>query len=359
MKEDKGNEVRGIAFILALFSILFFSFYFQIVEHLPAWTGFGPYDEAMQGPRGKTLWDLLELIVVPVVIAIAVWWLNDRQKAREIKAADERNEREQILIDERLNQERLEIYFDWVRDLILNRGPLVGYQSIEASLLRARTAAILTNMDSRRNGQVVRFLAEARLVNDYKNVDSSNHQPLISLSACDLHEADLSSTFLAGADLSRANLDSADLSLSELSRAYCDHANMANTRLFAARGLDSYFRGVDFSNANLSMCQMRDALLSGAIMRSANLTGADLHSADLSWADLIGANLSNANLEDCDMRQANLRNAYLINTNLMGVRFDGADFTGVIYNNMTAWPNNFDPQAAGAIHDEAFDRSQD
>ena len=35
----------------------------------PQWTGFGPYDENASGPRAKTLWDWMELLIIPVVLA--------------------------------------------------------------------------------------------------------------------------------------------------------------------------------------------------------------------------------------------------------------------------------------------------
>ena len=42
----------------------------------PEWTGFGPYNEQADGSRSKTLWEWMELLIIPVVLAIGAWWIN-------------------------------------------------------------------------------------------------------------------------------------------------------------------------------------------------------------------------------------------------------------------------------------------
>ena len=58
----------------------------------PEWTGFGQYQQEYEVPGGtqvvsirtKTLWDWLDLLIVPlttgIVVAISAHWLNNRQK---------------------------------------------------------------------------------------------------------------------------------------------------------------------------------------------------------------------------------------------------------------------------------------
>jgi hypothetical protein len=58
------------------------------------WTGLGPYispphpkDSNFQ--RGKTLWDWLQLLIIPVVLAVGGFWLNQIQKSREEKTTEQ------------------------------------------------------------------------------------------------------------------------------------------------------------------------------------------------------------------------------------------------------------------------------
>lgn len=77
----------------------------------PYWTGFGPYDENTQGSRAKTLWDWLELLIVPLFIAFAAWLLSAKEKDIERKVQLTRQ-----------HQETLEKYFDRMSELVLIRG---------------------------------------------------------------------------------------------------------------------------------------------------------------------------------------------------------------------------------------------
>ena len=88
---------------------------------------------------------------------------------------------------------------------------------------------------------------------------------------CDLRNAGLVHSRLAGANLQGTNLVRANLSQSDLV-------------------------GVDFSGANLTGASLVGADLTGANLRGANLTGADLRGAYLTGAQLDGATLTNANL---------------------------------------------------------------
>lgn len=102
----------------------------------------------------------------------------------------------------------------------------------------------------------------------------------------------------------------------------------------------AYLRGAELRGARLGGIDLFEANLVGADLR-----GADLGQANLSNADLRGADLSGANLVGVDLSDANLSGAALGGANLIG-----ADLRGAIYDGLTTWPDNFDPEPAGAIN---------
>src|SRR5947209_2304022 len=65
-------------------------------------------------------------------------------------------------------------------------------------------------------------------------------------------------------------------------------------------------------------------------------TSTTLTACDLRGANLAEANLRGASLRECDLRGANL---------------DGADLRGTYYDELTRWPEGFDPGARGAVLD--------
>ena len=104
----------------------------------------------------------------------------------------------------------------------------------------------------------------------------------------------------------------------------------------------------------------------GADLQGADLSGADLQGAWLQGANLQRANLSGANLFGADLTRANLKGADLKGANLSGVlglwailwvvspgavRLEGPNFERAFADEDTAWPEGFDPVAAGVIFD--------
>ena len=202
------------------------------------WTGLPRSKVPSNTQPTKTLWDWLDLLIVPIVLAIGgyLFTRSDNQATRE---AAER----------RAQDEALQAYLDQVGQLLLDKdAPL--QQSEEDSevrtLARARTLTVLSRLDGDRKTQVVQFLYEAGLL------DRQHH--VLSLSGADLNGANLS-----GAQLSRANL-----------------------------GLGLFISGAKPIQSGKTMkTNLRRADLSGA-----NLFEAILSQADLSEADLSGARIA-------------------------------------------------------------------
>ena len=70
-----------IAFIIALVVLVILGGYLVHWD----WTGFNGDNKS-----GKTLWDWMQLLFIPVVLAIAGFWFNHRErKAAELRAVKE------------------------------------------------------------------------------------------------------------------------------------------------------------------------------------------------------------------------------------------------------------------------------
>jgi uncharacterized protein YjbI with pentapeptide repeats len=303
---------------------------------------------------GKTLWDWLSLLGVPLTLAILGYWLQQKQQKRTEGLAKEQRDRDLAIAkqqrerDEEIakqqrelaaneaKEEVLQVYFDRLSTLLVDKNlraiaAKVNAENPEASqakpeeqellasamdVIRARTLSILRRFekDAERKTSVIGFLIEADIVNklklDLSGADLSNADiriinisSIVSLSKANLSKANLSEAFLGNAyfehtDLSDANLSSANLSGSILIRAILRKANLSKANLLLA-----YLRSADLGGADLRSADLRGADLSGA-----NLIGADLSSADLSNANLNGVNLSGFFCRDDGCRSANLKN---------------------------------------------------
>jgi uncharacterized protein YjbI with pentapeptide repeats len=259
------------------------------------WTGFGESVQSKQDsqeiqPR-KTLWDWLQLFIVPLALAAIGLWFSAQQDTRQ-----------QQLEEQRAQNAALQAYLDQMSQLMLQGGLRSSDKDSEVrTLARARTQTVLGQLDSDRKASVVQFLYEASLIN--------GEDPVLNLSGVGLRGANLSQLDLSGANLSGAVLREADLHDTNLSDADLSVAEM--------------------NNANLSDATMSGANMSGAKLKYASLSRAVLNKADLPDAELSGANMSGAFLRYADLREAqlietNLRGADLLLADLGYARLDGA-----------------------------------
>jgi uncharacterized protein YjbI with pentapeptide repeats len=266
-----------------------------------------PYSSRSRMPRtgfgDKTVWDWLQLLIVPIMLAVASFWFTLQQDLRQ-----------QATEEQRAQDAALQAHFDEIGELMLKEnGSLRESEEGDEvnTLARSRTLTLLSRPDGDRKARVVQFLYEAHLI--------AKDRPVLELRGADLSEVSLNNADLRSADLSGANLSDANLTNADLSDAVLSDANLSRA---------------DLSDANLSNADVRSANLKNAVLSDANLFRADLsedstlNDADLSNADLSVADLSDAVLLSADLSEAVLRNAYLARANLSGANLRDADLRG-------------------------------
>ncbi|HEX6484044.1 MAG TPA: pentapeptide repeat-containing protein [Ktedonobacteraceae bacterium] len=269
-----------------------------------------------------TLLGALGAIAIPIVVTII--GLNySTQQAQSNQNIAKDQQRAAIL----------QTYIDNIQDLLLNHNLLNSKLDEVSVLARARTLTALQGLDSKRKGQLLTFIYEAKLIG-FADPNGKTHDPIIGLSGADLSGADLSGADLTNANLNSSNLYNADLTNANLSYTNLSYTNLTNVHLNSAELINA---NLSYANANLTNAELTNANLSYA-----NLNGADLANADLSYAHLNGAHLNYAHLKsanlytahlngaflnDADLTVAELNNATLSNANLSEAILHAADLT--------------------------------
>jgi uncharacterized protein YjbI with pentapeptide repeats len=309
-KTSKPRLVLIITLLVILFVLLIGGYFFNWT-----WTGFGPYTPPTSNfQREKTLYDWLQLAIIPVALAVGIWWLNRLQQQRdqrladqraqlereaaekqaqvEREAAEERKEAEQKAANERYENElkiahdnqraaTLEAYLDKMSELLLNKDNPLRESKPEdevRQIARVRTLTVLPRLNANRKRSVLHFLYESDLIDKDKRI--------IDLNGADLVEADLSGIVLCDAVLSGANLAGANLVGADLARVNLSTADLHRADM----------REVNLKEANLFFANMKGADLSRSSLRNADLRNADLSKANLDGAVLDAAALDGANL---------------------------------------------------------------
>jgi hypothetical protein len=209
------------------------------------WTGFNGYNQVtitrtISGTNagtvtrteeyqpGKALWDWLQLLIIPLVLAVGALLFNFANSRTEQNIAAQRYKQDQQIALDKQREDLLHIYLDSISELLLNKKLRTTKPDAEVRIVaRVRTITILFQLDARRIGYVFAFLREAGLM-------STSSESIVSLKQA----------YLNNINFSQAVIDEADL------------------------------REAYISNANLSGAMLYGANLSGATLYAANLSGA-------------------------------------------------------------------------------------
>ena len=166
-----------------------------------------------QSQPGKTLWDWMQLLIVPLALAVValVFQLANTRTERQI--AKQRYEQDQQIALDKQHEDLLQAYLDRIAELLLKGSLRVSPSEEVRNVARVRTITVLTQLDARRIGYVFSFLREAGLMS------TTSKDNVVSLEDADLQTVKWGRADLSKANLSRAKLNGADLNGANLKYA--------------------------------------------------------------------------------------------------------------------------------------------
>jgi len=244
------------------------------------WTGFGK----------KTLWDWLQLLVVPAVLVLGGLLLTQA-------VTQAQNERQRAVEEQRAQDAALQAYLDEMGRMLIDED-LLGSEEGDnlRTLARAHTLTVLERLDGEHKGRVLQFLSESGLI--------SKGDPVVALEKANLTEvswvnASLKDTDLKGAVMDYAYLPDADLRRSDLRQPSPVPESFTTSSGEDPRDVIDDSLRTDLSGADLRGANLRGALLDGTILTDADLSRYGPQPADLSNAELQRATLGRANPARC------------------------------------------------------------
>ncbi|MBN8658321.1 MAG: pentapeptide repeat-containing protein [Anaerolineae bacterium] len=287
------------------------------------WTGF----------QTKTLWDWMDLLVIPFVLALGAFFLNRSERAVERETAKQRDNLERQIAKDRQQEAALQAYIDRMSELLLEK-KIQGEDDKDEVLkvARIRTVTILRALNVQRNKLVVDFLRDASLVTDENSIFNDAKIERVDLSGLDLSyiflkKAVLEGTTFKNSKLSNANLEKADLQECDLTRSNFIHANLQKANL----------RRTNLRNAFLWFANLQEAVLDEANLQNADLLNAKLQGVNFGNADLRNANFTNADLQSARFYSDFNYSLYLKKqklpsklANLAGANLAGANLKGAM-----------------------------
>jgi hypothetical protein len=289
--------------VAALVTVLVFEFIINgYIEGRWAWEG--------SGFSGASLWDWLDLLIVPLILGIGGIWFQRAQRIRELESQESarqrelemetrRREREQITEEKRAQDAALQAYLEQIGRLLIRVDLRADAAGGIATLARAYTLTALERVGSTHKRSIVRFLFEAGLISAPGERVGEGGSAVVHLFEADLSEASLSGMRLAGIRLGGTNLRKADLSNTHLANLVPkrplspgDAPGVAEGKVSAGDALMNPLKYMDisvytptdfstFDEADLRGADLRDSMMAYCSFRKAKLRGADLRGANL------------------------------------------------------------------------------
>src|SRR5437868_9885179 len=114
-----------------------------IVGYRFDWTGFNGNNKS-----GKTLWDWLQLLILPILFVIGGFWLNQIQKSREERTTEQRAQTELEIAADNQREAALQDYIDKMSELLLKEGLRESQPEDEVrKIARVRTLTVLQRLE--------------------------------------------------------------------------------------------------------------------------------------------------------------------------------------------------------------------
>jgi hypothetical protein len=231
------------------------------------------------GFQKKSFWDWLQLLIVPLMLAFGTLYLNYASETRDKQIAEDGKQ-----------QELLKDYFSKMQTLIVETTKSKDSQpkivetkkSVETTkskdsqpnpdgapllpefipIAEALTFAVLDQLDGKRKGKVITYLADSKLIT--ANIKDKDPKPVI--------------------DLKNANL-----------------------------------KEIEIDNLDMNGQLIDKDTIQGVIIRGADMTNAKLEKVYLTYSDLTGSDLSNATLTTVDLTGAKMESVKLIKTDIKDI----------------------------------------
>lgn len=331
----KGTATLSVALSALILTVAYWA---ATPNTSPAWTGFGQYQKpTLMTEPTKTLWDWLQLLIVPIALAALTLWFSIQSKRRDEEAADKRADIDKDLSQDRLREAALQTYIGRIAELVANNAvsETDPAGAGEASVLaRAYTLSTLRGLDQERRRTLIEFLYELGLID--------KRRTMISLAGADLRGMDLTEKGRSATFLYKSFYDMQKLfhdreagptpQLLNLSNINFNGANLTNTKWAMADLAGATLRKADLSGSTLDKVILANADLEEAFMQSVHvyfseLQAANLEKTDLSNAQFVESDFSGANLVQSILRRVILRGCTLVGANLSGSILSGADLT--------------------------------
>src|SRR5215212_3295955 len=191
------------------------------------------------GVADKTVWDWLDILILPVVLSVGAIGYDNLEKKRDEDREVEQRNRALEIEDQHAQAVALQTYLDQMSTLMIERElRKTSSDSDERVLAQARTLTILLALGPDRKRHPLKLVAQMHLIDKGSAV--------IQLPHADLNDANLKEITLVNVDLTDVDLRGAKLIGARLSETVLAEADLRGADLIGADLRDADVRGARY-----------------------------------------------------------------------------------------------------------------
>ncbi|CAF1255354.1 unnamed protein product [Adineta steineri] len=290
--------------------------------------------------------------------------LDDRKQAEEQRQLDKKISQDQFKLNEEQRQHEVNIAYMQYRDNLLidyikdigvllkeNNGSLTN-DYVTKTIVRAKTLAIIRQLDPIRNVELIRFLYEAGQLTrnrnpldlstaQLQNIDFRNalywNMPGLSLVGTHLFNASFAYNTLVDVDFRRSNLTGVNFTMTSLRSCTFDkallektiftHSTMCKVSFKYVKLIDTNFANATVTKADFSGAELPNTNFSNAYLMSANFTGARLTNTDFTNATLISAMFRETLISNSTFIYTHASETFFTDTFMFNNHFESVSFS--------------------------------
>lgn len=271
MKEQKLKTFLWFIVLALLFIIAIWAIW---ADSSPFWTGFSKRPIIPNEQPTKTLWDWMEMLIVPAVLGVGLYILNQSARANERDIAEKNRAEDEVIAENNRNQATLEAYFDRMTELILDEDLLIFNES--DSVENGDRKKLVRTIGITRTISVLRSLDAVRVKAVFEFIEDAGLKKIITFKDANLRGVNWAGSFLFDANLAGARLRNANLE-----RIHLTGSNLQKTGMRYVNLQDATLKRTSLQRADLRFANLKDAVLRGADLQDANFENANLAGADL------------------------------------------------------------------------------
>lgn len=278
-----------------------------------------PYNNEFQEARDPTLWDFLELFIIPIILTVGglLYEGISRKRERDREKEERVLEKERRNLEDRRNQEEAER-----RDKLRESTDRERYQHANLSEFMDRIEALYGSKGERLFDvdEPTRATARARIKHVLHQADMKRKQYVIdflldSKLALVTDERDKKHSLLEG-----FSLEETDFCGLKMNRFDLTGVNLEGSRFELSPDLNGVEMPADLSGACLSTANISKVNFSGALLSDANLSGVRTN-AEPNESKENQTFFSHSQMEQCDLSHAQLWNVQFDNVTLIKAKF--------------------------------------